>query len=195
MTVPLPDLGIVSLALHFRLALNRVKSLPRLLKLAVRLLLETLITSLPNGPYTKLRVRYWRSRGYAFARTSYIARNVYFLGDVTLGEGSSISNNCFVNGSHAGIRIGNKVMIAPNCVLVAFDHGYCDLTLPMIEQPLAESPVVIEDDVWIGANCTITKGVRLGRGCIVGANSVVVHDVPPYLIVGGVPARQIGARK
>jgi len=86
-------------------------------------------------------------------------------------------------------------MIAPNCVLVAFDHGYQDLEIPMIDQQLEDAPVVIDDDVWIAANCTITKGVRLGKGCIVGANSVVTRDVEPFAIVGGVPAKVVGARK
>jgi acetyltransferase-like isoleucine patch superfamily enzyme len=157
---------------------------------------ETFVTSLPNqGPFPSLRLWYWRRRGYRFSKECFIARNVYFLGAVSLGEGSSISNNCFLNGSKAGIHIGAKVMIAPNCVLVAFDHGYHDLEIPMIDQKFEDAPIVIEDDVWIAANCTITRGVRLGRGCIVGANCVVTHDVEPYSIVGGVPARVIGTRK
>ncbi len=161
----------------------------------LRMCIETFLTSLPNGPFSKLRVWYWRKRGYAFAKNCFVARGVYFLGVVTLGEGSSISNNCILNGSEMGIHIGNKVMIAPNCILVAFDHDWRDLSVPMIDQPFVDAPVEIEDDVWIGANCTITKGVRLGEGCIVGAQSVVTKDVAPYAVVGGVPARVIGTRK
>ena len=56
-------------------------------------------------------------------------------------------------------------------------------------------PVAIEDNVWIGANCTITDGVRIGRDAVVGAGSVVTHDVAPYDIVAGVPARVIGNRR
>jgi galactoside O-acetyltransferase len=86
-------------------------------------------------------------------------------------------------------------MIAPNCVLVAFSHGFRDLNIPMIDQPYEDAAIIIDDDVWIGANCTITKGVRFGKGCIVGANSLVTKDVEPYSIVGGVPAKVIGTRK
>lgn len=86
-------------------------------------------------------------------------------------------------------------MIAPNCVLVAFDHGFRNLEIPMIDQPYEDAPVVIDDDVWIAANCMITKGVILGKGCIVGANSVVTKDMQPFTIVGGVPAKVIGTRK
>jgi acetyltransferase-like isoleucine patch superfamily enzyme len=55
-------------------------------------------------------------------------------------------------------------------------------------------PVVLEDDVWIGANAIVANGVRVGRGAVVGAGAVVTKDVEPYAIVAGVPARQIGAR-
>lgn len=161
---------------------------------SIVLCIETLLASLPNGPFYLLRVWWWQRKGYAIGKRTVIHRNVYFLGSVTVGNGTSISNNCFLNGCEAGIRIGDKVMIAPNCVLVAFDHDYRDLSIPMIDQPWINAPIEIEDDVWIGANCTITKGVRLGRGSIVGANSVVTKDVEPYAIVGGVPARVLGTR-
>jgi acetyltransferase-like isoleucine patch superfamily enzyme len=158
--------------------------------------LETFLASLPNaGPFSKLRVWYWRQRGYAFAKTCFIARNVYFQGLVSIGEGSHIANNCLFNGGTAGISIGQKTMIAPNCVIVAFDHGYRDLEVPMIDQPCETAAIIIEDDVWIAANCTIAKGVRLGKGCIVSANSMVRVDVEPYAAVRGVPARVIGSRK
>ncbi|MCX6842142.1 MAG: acyltransferase [candidate division WOR-3 bacterium] len=167
-----------------------------ILSVSMRSCSETLFSSLPNyGAFPRFRVWYWRKRGYAFAKRCYIARDVYFLGKVSMGEGSSISNNCMFNGGKVGITIGKKVMIAPNCVLAAFSHGYSDLEKPMIDQPVVEAPVVIEDDVWIAANCTIAKGVRLGHGCIVGSNSVVTRDVEPYSIVGGVPAIVIGTRK
>lgn len=155
----------------------------------------TFVTSLPNdGFFCRMRLRYWKRQGYEFADNCFIYRNVYFLGVVKMGSNSSISNNSFLNGGTEGIIIGNDVMIAPNCVLVAFDHGMSDLETPMIKQPWKYSKIVIDDDVWIGANCTIAKGVHIGKGCIVGANSVVTKDVSPYSIVGGVPAKVIGSR-
>jgi acetyltransferase-like isoleucine patch superfamily enzyme len=57
-----------------------------------------------------------------------------------------------------------------------------------------EAPVIIENDVWIASNCTIGKGVRIGKGSIIAANSFVNKDVPSYSIVGGVPARFIRSR-
>lgn len=157
--------------------------------------MEVFVASLPNeGFFCRLRLRYWKWQGYDFADNCLIYRNVYFLGIVTMGNNSSISNNSLLNGGTEGIIIGNDVMIAPNCVLVAFDHGMRDLETPMIRQPWKCSKIVIDDDVWIGANCTIAKGVHIGKGSIVGANSVVTKEVTPYSIVGGVPAKVIGSR-
>jgi acetyltransferase-like isoleucine patch superfamily enzyme len=154
------------------------------------------IAGLPNlTRFSKLRIWYWRCRGYDIHKSCFLARNVYFQGRVSIDAGSSISDNCIFNGDSAGIAIGKNVMIAPNCVLVAFDHGWRDLETPMMKQPFESAPIIIEDDVWIAANCTITRGVRLGKGCIIGANSVVTKDVDSFLIVGGVPAKVIGDRR
>lgn len=173
-----------------------LRRLTRALGTSTLACIETFLTSLPNTRVFSLcRIWYWRLRSYDIAANCFIARNVYFLGKVSMGDGSSISNNSFLNGSTSGISIGKKVMIAPNCVLVAFDHSYQDLETPMIDQPLVSAPILIDDDVWIAANCTITKGVHLGRGCIVGANSVVTRDVESFMIVGGVPAKVIGNRR
>jgi len=57
---------------------------------------------------------------------------------------------------------------------------------------VTSKPIMIEDDVWIGFNAAILKGVTIGKGAVVGACAVVLHDVPPYTIVGGNPARRIG---
>ena len=173
-----------------------LRKIIRIIWIAIVACIEMFLASLPNAVlFSRFRVLYWRTRGYSFSKKCFIARNVYFQGKVSIGEGSSISDNCIFNGSKAGISIGKKVMIAPNCVLVAFDHGFRNLEIPMIGQPYEDAPIVIDDDVWIAANCTITKGVRLGKGCIVGANTVVTKDVESFAIVGGVPAKVVGSRK
>jgi len=156
-------------------------------------MIETFFASLPNS-LSVLRLWYLRCAGMKVGAKCSIARNVYFLGRVELGDGTAIANNCFLNGAQAGIKIGRKVMIAPNCVIVAFAHGNDDLSVPMIDQPWVEAEVIIEDDVWIGANCTILKGIRVGRGAVIGANAVVTKDVESFAIAGGVPARKIGTR-
>lgn len=60
--------------------------------------------------------------------------------------------------------------------------------------PIVSAPVVVEEKVWIAANATILKGVRIGKDAVVAAGSVVTKDVPPYAIVGGVPAKVIKMR-
>ena len=157
--------------------------------------LMAFLASLPNDILScRLRRAVLLRLGFDIAPGALIYRHVLLLGRIQMGAGSSVSNNSCLNGASAGIRIGRDVMIAPNCCLVAFNHGSALSGTPMIRQPLVEAPIVIEDDVWIGANCTITAGVTIRRGAIVAANSVVTHDVGPNEIVGGTPARFIKHR-
>lgn len=153
------------------------------------------VTLLPNDVLScRLRRFVYNRLGMQIGQGALVYRNVLLLGRIRLGEGASISNNSALNGASAGIDIGRDVMIAPNCCLVAFNHGTTLGAGPMIRQPLVEAPIVIEDDVWIGANCTITAGVTIRSGAIVAANSVVTRDVGPNEIVGGTPARLIRHR-
>jgi len=95
-----------------------------------------------------------------------------------------------------GVTIGENVMIAPHVVIAAGNHDYLQTEKPMrFAGNLSEGPIVIEDNVWIGANVTITDGVRIGRDAVIGANSVVTHDVEAFDVVGGVPARVLLNRK
>ena len=95
--------------------------------------------------------------------------------------------------SQGEIHIGNNVLIGPNVVLHAADHGIAPGISPR-EQLHQRGTIHIEDDVWIAANCVVTRNVRLGQGCIVGAGSVVTKDVLPMQIVAGDPAVTIGNR-
>lgn len=111
---------------------------------------------------------------------------------VHLGSYSGIGIDAEI---HGPVTIGNDVMMGPRCTIISRDHSFTDVTKPMRKQGFGEfRPVVIEDDVWVGANVTITAGVRVGRGSILAAGAVVTHDTPPYSIVAGVPARVIGSR-
>lgn len=166
-----------------------------ILRATLRETAMAVLSALPNdGVSCLVRRRGYAWLGFGMAPTALVYRHVLLLGQIELGAGSSISNNCCVNGASAGIRIGRNVMIAPNCCLVAFDHGTALNGVPMVQQPLVEAPIVIEDDVWIGANCTITAGVTIHTGAIVAANSVVTRDVGPHEIVGGTPAKFIKHR-
>lgn len=165
------------------------------LRYLVREWLMAFAALLPNDIWScRLRRRIYRALGLGMASGVLVYRNVLLLGQVSLGEGSSVSNNSVLSGGRAGIDVGRHVMIAPNCCLVAFNHGTALGAGPMALQPLVESPIRIEDDVWIGANCTITAGVTIRSGAIVAANSVVTRDVGPNEIVGGTPAKLIRLR-
>lgn len=106
--------------------------------------------------------------------------------DVYIGRGACFS-------AKYGITIGNKVMFAPNVTIRGGNHntGVVGRFMFDVRNKRAEDdqPIVIEDDVWIGAGAIILKGVTIGRGSVVGAGAVVTKSVTPYSIVAGVPAR------
>ena len=86
-------------------------------------------------------------------------------------------------------------MIKPHCVLAEGNHEYRNLNVPMLlAGDYSDGPIIIEDDVWIGANSTVLHNVTIKSGAIVGANSLVNRNVESFEIVGGVPIRQLGSR-
>lgn len=114
-------------------------------------------------------------------------------GKVVIGANSWIGPHCVLHGN-GGLRVGDNVMIASHCAISTVAHQHDRLDIPMSEQGVHCEPVIIEDDVWIGTGAVILKGVRIGRGSIVGAGAVVTRDLPPHSIAMGVPARVTGYR-
>lgn len=111
---------------------------------------------------------------------------------IEIGDRSGIGINAFIR---ADVSIGSNVMMGPRVTIYGRDHNVDRTDIPMMDQGMGSfEPIVIEDDVWIGANATILKGVRISRGSIVGSGAVVTKDVPPYSIVGGNPAKVIRSR-
>jgi maltose O-acetyltransferase len=96
------------------------------------------------------------------------------------------------------IRIGNKVMFGPEVMILAGDHNTSVVGQFMYDvswkRPEDDRDVTIDDDVWIGSRAIILRGVVVGRGAIVAAGAVVTKNVPPYSMVGGVPARVLKFR-
>lgn len=122
-----------------------------------------------------------------------IEKGARFDARTSLGNNSGIGVNAFLSPC---VTIGNDVMMGPDCVILTSNHGFENLNVPMWKQPFtATRPVVIEDDVWIGTRVIILPGVHVGTGSVIGAGSVVTHDVEPYSIVGGNPAKLIRYRK
>lgn len=123
-----------------------------------------------------------------------VERGVFF-GDgsrIELGDESGLGLNAWMSGP---VRIGRQVMMGPEVMIYTSNHAFNRTDVPMIRQGNTEpEPVVIEDDVWIGARAILLPGVRVGQGSVVAAGSVVTRDVPPYSVVGGNPARVLKSR-
>lgn len=110
---------------------------------------------------------------------------------ITIGDGTWIGiRNSFACIDR--ITIGKNVLFAGYVHVTDHSHGYESVDKPIMEQKLiSKGPVIIEDDCWLGFGCEILSGVHIGRHAIVAARAVVTHDVPPYSIVAGNPARVI----
>jgi acetyltransferase-like isoleucine patch superfamily enzyme len=107
------------------------------------------------------------------------------VGDVVIGDHTRIGIHNTIIGP---VTIGNHVNLAQGITVTALNHNFDDTTKRIDEQGIATKPVVISDDVWIGANAVILPGVTIGRHVVVAAGAVVTKDVPDNTIVGGVPA-------
>ena len=114
-------------------------------------------------------------------------------GRIDIGAHTGVGNFAIVN-SVESVSIGERVMVAGGCHITDANHDIHGQG-PMQSLERKADPVVIEDEAWLGANCVITAGVRIGRGAVVGAGAVVTHSVEPFQIVAGVPARPIGTRQ
>lgn len=114
-------------------------------------------------------------------------------GEIHIGEGTIIEPRVHIAAA-TKLTIGRHVLFASNVFVTDHDHGFLDPNLPVSHQPLIVAPTRVEDWAWLGENAVILKGVTIGRGAVIGANSVVTRDIPPFAIAAGVPARVIGMR-
>lgn len=124
--------------------------------------------------------------------SSFSYQTIAIGNDVFIGPGARFS------ATDSGITIADKVMFGPQVTMMGGDHRFDVVGRYMfdVKEKLPESdlPIVIETDVWVGANVVILKGVTVGQGAIIAAGSVVTKDVAPYSIVGGVPAKKLAER-
>lgn len=109
---------------------------------------------------------------------------------ITTGKECLIGEYSIIRGQ-GGVTLGDRVYTSPFTQIIAVNHVFNDVTRPFTEQGITAQGIVIEDDVWLGAGAVITDGVRVGKGAVVAAGAVVTKDVPPYTVVGGVPAKII----
>ena len=105
-----------------------------------------------------------------------------------------------VFGHHCTVAADDSVTIGAGCLLGELvsvrdhDHAFDRSDVGILDQGRTTAPVVIGDDVWVGAKATITRGVTIGRGAVVGAHAVVTHDLPAGCVAVGVPARSVRMR-
>ena len=118
--------------------------------------------------------------------------NERFHPEIIIGDYCHIGSNSHLT-AISGIYLGNNVLTGKSILITDNAHGATDLkTLqeaPLSRPLVSKGPVRIGDNVWIGEKASIMPGVEIGEGCIVAANSVVTHNVPPYCVVGGIPAK------
>ena len=116
-------------------------------------------------------------------------------GRIKIGKDTQILPRCHFSAFLSSIYIGNGVQIAPNCSFFPYNHGIKAGNL-IAKQPFtSKGDIVIGDDAWIGAESIILDGVKIGKGAVIGAGSVVTSDVPDGGIAFGVPARLIKFRE
>jgi acetyltransferase-like isoleucine patch superfamily enzyme len=109
----------------------------------------------------------------------FIGNNVYFNRNVLIAG---------VPDPDSSVYIGENCLFGPNIIIVSGEHNYEHPTLSMRNSGVLAGPIIIEKDCWIGGNVTITKGVKIGQGSVIGANSVVTKDIPPFSLAAGCPA-------
>ncbi len=122
------------------------------------------------------------------------------ISNINLGNNVSLGMGTTVLSVKAKLTIGNDVMFGPNVTVITGDHrtDVIGRTMASITEnekvPENDLDITIENDVWVGANATILKGVTIGTGSIIASGAVVNKDIPPYEVWGGVPARFLGRR-
>lgn len=115
-------------------------------------------------------------------------------GSIKIGSNTHIQPHCQLSAYMATIQIGNGVQIAPNCAFYPYNHSFKP-GFPITNQPLqTKGGIIIDDDAWLGFGVIVLDGIRIGKGAVIGAGSVVTHDVPDEAIAVGIPARIIKTR-
>ena len=156
-----------------------------------------------------VRISFWSDLNFYFGKIeiepgAIIRKGCTIGGNVTIGRASSLNGRVEIIGHHkAWIRIGRYSSIAPEVVIQSDNHVMNRLTTCPLKyfiegsrdtSTAAQKDIAIGNDVWIGRRAIILPGVSIGDGAVIAAGAVVSRDVPPYTIVGGVPARVIKKR-
>ncbi len=157
------------------------------------------LIGLPSRVFRRLRVLIDRRRFRSFGKGStFDPDGWYSYENITIGEDVHLGLRPILMAAKSEIVIGKKVMFGPQVVLIGGGHNTSEVGRFMVDvhekRPEDDRGVIIEDDVWIGCRAMILRGVRIGRGSIIAAGSVVTKSVPPYSIMAGTPARPLKRR-
>lgn len=121
-----------------------------------------------------------------------IEKGAKFSEHLEIGDNSGIGPNSMLE---PYIKIGKNVLMGPECYIYTRNHKFSDVNVPIIQQGFSKyEPVEIEDDVWIGSRVTILPGVKIEKGVVIGAGSIVTKNIPKYSVACGNPARVIKSR-
>jgi acetyltransferase-like isoleucine patch superfamily enzyme len=115
-------------------------------------------------------------------------------GHITIGADTHIQPRCQLSAYKGYIQIGSRVDIAPNCSFYPYNHAFAPGSAIRYQPLITKGGIVIDDDSWLGVGVIVLDGVRIGKGAVVGAGSVVTHDVPDEAIAIGAPARVVRMR-
>jgi maltose O-acetyltransferase len=155
-----------------------------------------IISKIPGWTGIMVRKLFVRRRLGACGVNPVFHPNVRIIGPkgLKIGDFCAFGEGTFLTAG-GGITMGNYVGTGPDAKIWSVNHRFEDPTVPWIKQGYEHKPVVIEDDVWIGASAFIKPGVRIGRGAIISAGTVLSKSVPAFAIVAGNPGRVVGWRK
>jgi acetyltransferase-like isoleucine patch superfamily enzyme len=129
-----------------------------------------------------------------FYPTTYISLGGEADGFLEIGHHTHFAPGCCLYG-HGGLTIGPYCNIAAHCVLATIGHDPVVRNQPMALAPHVARPITLVEDVWLGANVTVTSGVTIAKGCVIGANAVVNRNTEPFGLYCGVPATRVRDRK
>lgn len=116
------------------------------------------------------------------------------------GEGLEIGSHTYIGpfcylGAGGGLSIGKNVLVGGYVQFLAENHEFGDVSRPIQEQGVSRKGIKVGDNVWIGNQAILVDGIEIGEGSVIGAGSVVTHDVPPHTVVAGNPARVLRKRE
>ena len=141
------------------------------------------------------RIWYWTALGVTVETNAYFSDHVKIQGPchLRIGPGAKILNRSILD-ARGGLQIGAKTQVGFESIILSSGHRFDDPDRSILDQGMQLAPVTIGDDVWMGARVIILGGIKVGDHAIIGAGSVVTHEVETGAIVAGNPARLIRYR-